>query len=77
MTLVGGGGGGVQRKDGNMALMIKADFPCPPSCPPLSSSLPFNSGCGRHNAKSSLHLRTGPEATAERDGGRNLPLADC
>lgn len=49
--------------------MIKAGFPRPPSCPPSSSSLPFKSGCGCHNAKSSLHLRAGQEATAEKDGG--------
>ena len=56
------------------ALMIKANFPCPPYRPPSSSSLPFKSGYERRNAKSSLHLRAGQEATAEKDGGSNLPL---
>lgn len=48
--------------------MIKVNFPHPPSCLPSSFSLPFKSGCECHDAKSSLHLRAGQEATTENDG---------
>lgn len=67
------GWGGEQRKDG-AKFVIKAEFhpsslPTPSAPASSNSSLPFKSGCGCHNGRSSPHLSAGQEATAEKDPG--------
>lgn len=67
------GWGGEQRKDG-AKFVIKAEFhpsslPTPSAPASSNSSLPFKSGCGCHNGRSSPHLSAGQEARAEKDPG--------